>query len=147
VNDRSFIWGAGFGRAVRKRWPQVQADFRRWALSHQKEFRLGKVHSFDIDDELAVVHMIAQHGFGPSKTPRIRYEALRCCLDNVAEMAIRTKASIHMPRIGCGEAGGTWSIVRELINETILYKGISVSIYDLAGRPFQGSVQTTLFGG
>jgi len=39
-------------------------------------------------------------------------------------------ASVHMPRIGCGLAGGTWDQFQPLIEETLLAANIPVFIYD-----------------
>lgn len=54
--------------------------------------------------------MIGQHGiYKDSKgLPPIRYDAVRQCLKEVALFAIDHKASVHMPRIGCGLAG--WQV-------------------------------------
>jgi hypothetical protein len=146
VNDRSFIWGAGFGRAIRKKWPKAQSGFSEWVSSNRSQFRLGELCMFRVDNELSIAHMIAQHGFGPSRNPRIRYDALRQCLDRVGQFAIRERASLHMPRIGCGEAGGVWSIVHELIEETLLPYNLSVSVYDLPSKIAKGGLQQSLFG-
>ncbi|EPJ40147.1 hypothetical protein STAFG_2811 [Streptomyces afghaniensis 772] len=35
-----------------------------------------------------------------------------------------------MPRIGCGLAGGKWSRVEPLIEERLIRRGISVTVYD-----------------
>jgi O-acetyl-ADP-ribose deacetylase (regulator of RNase III) len=39
-------------------------------------------------------------------------------------------ASVHMPRIGCGLAGGDWSKVEPLITRRLTDKGIAVYVYD-----------------
>jgi hypothetical protein len=36
-----------------------------------------------------------------------------------------------MPRIGSGQAGGSWWIIEELINDTLVNRGICVTVYDL----------------
>lgn len=144
VNDRSPIWGAGFGLAVRRKWPAVQADFKERVLSNPREFRLGAILSSVVKDQLLIVHMVAQHGFGKSRTPRIRYGALQSCLEQLAHLAERENAAVHMPRIGCGEAGGSWPIIQELIEQTLI-RNVHVSVYDLPGKPFAGPRQPSLF--
>ena len=42
-------------------------------------------------------------------------------------------ATVHMPRIGCGEAGGDWNIVSEMIDEALCRESIPVTVYDLPG--------------
>lgn len=60
--------------------------------------------------------MIGQQGIykNTNGLPPIRYEAVRQCLKKVALFAMEQKASIHMPRIGCGLAGGNGSLSNKL---------------------------------
>ncbi|WP_436847462.1 hypothetical protein [Streptomyces aureus] len=37
---------------------------------------------------------------------------------------------MHMPRIGCGLAGGSWSRVEPLVTERLVRRGLSVTVYD-----------------
>jgi hypothetical protein len=46
-------------------------------------------------------------------------------------MAKGLNASVHMPRIGTGQAGGSWPVVEEIISETLTKVGIKVLVYDL----------------
>jgi hypothetical protein len=131
VNDKTPNWGAGFARAVRNEYPPVQKDFKEWAVIHRDKFSLGNVHTSVISNELYLVNMIAQHGYGESVKPRIRYAALRDCLHQLRKIAISKSASVHMPRIGTGYAGGNWSYILELIDEVLVRNGIDVTIYTL----------------
>jgi hypothetical protein len=36
-----------------------------------------------------------------------------------------------MPRIGVGNAGGSWSVIEELIRTTLCANNIPVTVYDL----------------
>ena len=111
VNDGAARWGAGFARVVGKKWPNVQQDFRAWA--EERNLRLGKVRRFELTSDLAVVHMVAQRGYGPSPKPRIRYGPLLECLQELAALAKPRNAAVHMPRIGTGLSDPTVrSVVR-----------------------------------
>lgn len=132
VNDGATRWGGrGFANAVRRKWPPVQDDFRQWAERCPHNHRLGNTHVCQVDDETSVFSMIAQHGYGKSRLPRIRYHHLADTLSQLCDFAQREEASVHMPRIGCGEAGGNWSIVQDLILERLSDHGIAVTVYDL----------------
>jgi hypothetical protein len=63
--------------------------------------------------------------------PPIRYEAVKQTLEKVATFAGDNKASVHMPRIGCGLAGGTWDKMEPIIYESLVHSGIHVNVYDL----------------
>jgi O-acetyl-ADP-ribose deacetylase (regulator of RNase III) len=141
VNDRAPRWGGGFAQVVRRHLPGVQDDFLTWAQSHKQQFALGNSRFSQINESTAVFSMICQQGLGPSRRPRIRYGPLKKCLDQLAEVAIEHGASVHMPRIGCGQAGGEWAIVQELISETLSRCGIQVTVYDLPTA--DGSPQLT----
>jgi len=134
VNDLSPNWGRGFGFALRERYPQVQRGFRKWVETHKSDFRLGRIRVTPVSHDLMVAHLICQHGFGASKYPRLRYGYLRDCLNQLALEAREFNATIHMPLIGTGEGGGAWSIVRELIEETLCSRGLFVTAYELPGQ-------------
>lgn len=119
-------WGAGFVLAVSRRWPEPESEYRKWAK--QKEFVLGAVQYVRVEDQLYVANMVAQDGYGEDGQPPLRYGALRRCLSSLERQASKHKASIHMPRIGCGLAGGDWSEVEKLIQEKL--GNIPVFVYD-----------------
>ncbi|MEU5820275.1 hypothetical protein [Streptomyces sp. NPDC047803] len=56
--------------------------------------------------------------------------AIDAGLATVAYHALELGASLHMPRIGCGLAGGTWSRIEPLIESRLTGRGLSVSVYD-----------------
>jgi O-acetyl-ADP-ribose deacetylase (regulator of RNase III) len=51
-------------------------------------------------------------------------------LQKVSDFAKAQNASVHMPRIGCGLAGGTWDQIEPLIIATLINSVISVWVYD-----------------
>lgn len=133
VNDKSLTWGGGFAKKAAIKLPEAQVDFRRWGHKPGNQ-RLGMVHLFGTTEHLQIASMVAQQGFGRSDTPRIRYPALQQCLGVVCAAAQAARASVHMPRIGCGQAGGKWEVVGELVERELVSKGVSVTVYDLPNR-------------
>jgi Zn-dependent peptidase ImmA (M78 family)/O-acetyl-ADP-ribose deacetylase (regulator of RNase III) len=144
VNDSAFTWGGGFSLALREIWPVAQRAFRAWAEQERRNLRLGNSHVAQVDEGLAVVSMIAQRGFGPSPKPRIRYVALKACLDALGQVAAERGATVHMPKIGSGQAGGSWNIVRELVEESVCGRGVKVVVYELPGGPGPSHPQAAL---
>jgi len=133
VNDKTPNWGAGFGLAVRRAFPTVQDEFRRWVLKDASRLRLGNVFITKISQDVHVSPMVCQKGYGPSDKPRIRYAALKDCLQQVLGKAVELQAKVHMPRIGSGQAGGSWGLIEQLIDENLCRHGIDVTVYDLPG--------------
>ena len=125
-------WGRGFVITVSKRWPATLQRYRAWHRAEEKEpFALGAVQFVQVSDGLWVANLIGQHDERPiDGIPPIRYEALRTGLQKVAVEAGRLGASIHMPRIGCGLAGGTWEQVSSIIEDDLTRKDIPVTVYD-----------------
>ena len=144
VNDAAPRWGAGFPLALRRRWKHVQEEFIAWVGQDRNRLRLGVVHEVVVSESCSIIHMVAQRGYGPSPTPRIRYSALRTCLEQVAARAKELNASVHMPRIGAGQAGGSWQLVEELISSSLCAAGVNVSVYDLPGRTLPQQPQFAL---
>lgn len=144
VNDSAFTWGAGFSRALRYKWPAAQRSFRRWAEGDRRNLRLGRVHAGPVDENLTVVSMVAQHGYGASPKPRIRYAALKECLEQLGKVAADRGATVHMPKIGSGLAGGSWDIVRELVAEAVCDRGVKVIVYELPGASKVSHPQASL---
>jgi len=59
------------------------------------------------------------------------------------QIAAERSASIHMPRVGSGQAGGSWFLVQELITNVLLSENAPVFVYDLPGakEKFKGQNQ------
>jgi O-acetyl-ADP-ribose deacetylase (regulator of RNase III) len=123
-------WGKGFVLAISRRWPQPENAYRNWARSGD-QFTLGMVQLVQLENRLSVANMVAQHGYASRAHPvAIRYDALAQCLAKLASR-IEPGTVIHMPRIGCGLAGGNWGQVEPLIQEHLAVAGFEVRVYDL----------------
>ena len=131
VNDTASTWGGGFALVVRRKWPKVQDEFRSWAGAGRENLALGKSHFYQLDDDLGIFHMIAQHGYRQARKPGIRYAALEACLQELGDLAVQQRASVHMPRIGAGQARGNWLIIEEMIRSKLADRGVAVTVYDL----------------
>ena len=51
-------------------------------------------------------------------------------LEKVFKFAIENNASVHMPRIRCGLAGGKWTEIEPIIEKTLLKNEIETYVYD-----------------
>lgn len=128
-------WGRGFVLSISKRWPLPERMYRYWASSPQpaQPFELGQIQIAQVEPDIIVVNMLAQSGYlRHNEPPPIRYEALRACLKtlhNYIKLNTSCPISVHMPRIGCGLAGGRWDWIELIILEEL--KAIPVYVYDL----------------
>ena len=131
-NDRGG-WGKGFVLALSRRWPEPERQYRQWHRGRGgDDFGLGAVQLVAVQPDLWVANMVAQHGMRPTgSTPPIRYDAVERCLQAVAGHASRLGASVHMPRIGCGLAGGKWELIEPIITRTLCARSIVTTVYDV----------------
>ncbi|MES2732699.1 MAG: Appr-1-p processing protein [Bacteroidota bacterium] len=125
-------WGRGFVLALSKRWKQPEKEYRQWYESGQN-FQLGEVQFVQVEADVVIANIIGQHKVSATNgVPPIRYEAVRKGLQKVSQYALDHQASVHMPRMGAGLAGGQWEEIEKIVEEELTQKGIVVTVYDLA---------------
>jgi O-acetyl-ADP-ribose deacetylase (regulator of RNase III) len=135
-------WGKGFVVALSGRWAEPERRYRAWHRGGEAQpFALGQVQFVQVDDAIWVANMIGQHGMGSRNgIPPVRYEAIRDGLRSVATKAKELDASVHMPRIGSGLAGGKWEQVERIIREELTAADVAVTVYDLSQRQTVGQI-------
>ena len=116
-------WGAGFVLALSKRWTYPEQFYRA-----RQKYPLGDVDVLQVEDDIYVANMIAQHDTRPDPkgNPPIRYDALRTALTKVNKIALEKNATIHAPKFGSGLSGGDWNIIEGIINDVVT---VDVTIY------------------
>lgn len=141
VNDVG-AWGKGFVLPLGEKYPAARQAY------FQNRLSLGENQFVTVteDRSVVVVNMCAQAGVGRwHGVPPIRYVSLMNCLNEVRDKlgqvydsnADRYRNgysglrgfSIHMPRIGCGLAGGSWDVVGPIVQEIL--GDFEVYVYDL----------------
>lgn len=124
-------WGKGFVMAISKRWKEPENQYREWFKSKDC-FELGKVQFVQVEEDLWVANLIGQHKINKDENgdAPIRYNAIEDGLKEVASFAKGNNASVHMPRIGCGLAGGKWEIIEPIILKTLSENNIEATVYD-----------------
>lgn len=136
--------GFGFGRAMAEAWPETKHSIANWK-NDTKNFRLGKTKMFELEKGLFVFQMLAQQGIHAKRGEiPLKYSALRLCLKELAKSALEINASVHMPQIGAGQAGGNWDIIQEMIFSELVLKEIDVTVYILPGKISKPIFKNTL---
>jgi len=118
-------WGAGFVLALSKKWNTPEHFYRA-----MQKYELGDAKVLKVEDDVWVANMIGQHliranGDG---VPPIRYQAVAEALMKVNKIAKELNATLHMPRIGCGLAGGEWQMIEKILKAVV---SVDVTVYDL----------------
>lgn len=124
-------WGSGFTRALDRRWPAPREDYLSWNYRIRHEG--GHIRLVEVDECLWVANMVAQKGVKTfrSDSKPLRLDWIEMCLHSLWLAVEKHEASVHMPRIGCGLAGGSWDEVEPVIESYLAKKGVEVFVYDL----------------
>ncbi|MDR3024069.1 macro domain-containing protein [Chryseobacterium sp.] len=125
-------WGKGFVLAVSKRWEAPEKEYRSWHRFRSKNnFALGEIQLVQVEKYIYVANIIGQKGIktGSNGVP-VRYDAIEKALEKLSDEALQLNASIHMPRIGCGLAGGKWEEIEPIIERALLARNVEVYVYD-----------------
>lgn len=122
-------WGAGFTAALSRRWPGVEKSY----LGIPRKFlQLGTCYPVIVERDIMLLHMVAQRGVRSRANPApLDLDALDLCLRFLGIVAEPLRRPVHMPRIGCGLAGGKWTDIEPLIRQHVTSRGVDVTVYDL----------------
>lgn len=133
-------WGAGFVVPLGKRYPQTREFYRNFLNSYKgdRSELLGTINLVaDVAEDTDVVNLFGQERIYPiiqngKKIIPLNYYALRKGFNEIVSIykSLDYSFTIHMPRIGCGLAGGDWNIVEQIIKDEFINKGIEVYVYD-----------------
>lgn len=127
-------WGSGFVVALSNRWPEPESAYRdQFNGLSRPGLSLGDVQFVHVEKDITVVNLIGQEGVGApvDGIPPVRYDAIFKGMTKLAQFSEDTDFSLHMPRMGAGLAGGKWSIIEAIVDETLVARGIPVTVYDL----------------
>lgn len=134
-------WGRGFVLSVTKRYPTAEWAYRNWfkgtisPIQEDPPFKLGEVQIVRVRPDVFIANMIAQCGVTiKNNVPPIRYDAVTQCLQTLCVCAKALDASVHMPRIGCGLAGGRWNEIEPIVNRVLAQNDVKTYVYDLENQ-------------
>ena len=143
-------WGAGFVRAVSKKWPQPEADYLR-RFSKGWKPALGDVSFVPVQwlpQKIYVANLISQD-FTADPT-RVKLWAVDKGLQRVRQFALGAvtrhwTVDVVVPRLGTGLGGGSWEDIEPIIEENLVNYGIQVRVYDLPALPEAKSCESDEF--
>lgn len=118
-------WGAGVSGAIGRTWPEAEAVYRRtW-----REHPLGTCMVLEKDD-LHIVNLMAQRGYRSYSNPTpCDLDALTASL-KTAQEKIQGPRTWHLPKIGAGLGGRSWTKeIQPLLQEVL--KDDLIVIYSL----------------
>ncbi len=117
------VMGAGVAKAVKKRYPDAYRLYR--GVYERQGLAVGQIVPYLVPSggappELIIVNAIIQQNYGTYRR-QVDYDGLLHCFVQIPYLA---KAyglqDVHFPLIGCGLAGGDWSVVEAIIERTLV---------------------------
>lgn len=118
------VMGAGLAKQLRGKWPQVFSEYNALLKRIPLKKRLGKCQIVEIyPRRLYVANLFGQYNYIPRGVQHTDYTALAMALRHLnfwRNKVMGPEFPISLPHgLGCGLAGGSWHIVRGIIQDTI----------------------------
>lgn len=132
------VMGSGVALAVKNRYPGAYNDYRE--IYENEGLNLGEAYPYLLTDKLVIWNAITQDNFG-QPTRNCSYDAIQTCFDNINFAIINNPTlgvqHIHIPFIGAGLGGGSWNIIKAIIEDTC---AIQVTAWSIDGKMPDGSL-------
>ncbi|MGE6627912.1 macro domain-containing protein [Bacillus pumilus] len=119
------VMGAGLAKQIKSKYPNVYEEYKRLCENQNtKNKLLGATQFVDVSGNKAIANLFAQYSYGV-KTRQTDYEAMELCLKSLynvvnTDYSKYKDCSIAIPYgIGCGLAGGDWTIVKQMIDDIL----------------------------
>lgn len=118
--------GRGVALQIRYTYPDVYRRYSEYCEEHRPRELPGKILLIPTNDGKVICNLFGQEGYG-TESRHTDYAALSKAMTSLAKI-VPTKEAIAMPyMIGCGNGGGSWSIVERLIKD--IFKKHTVVLY------------------
>jgi O-acetyl-ADP-ribose deacetylase (regulator of RNase III) len=137
------VWGAGFVVPLGERYPKAKERYKEFIEENKGIISLGEVNEVKVADNIYVENLIGQSFLYKKANGEIpcNYIAIETGFLNIIRKWLsyyevfhnqKQNFSIHMPRIGCGLAGGDWKTIENIIQRTFVdIANVDVYVYDL----------------
>lgn len=108
------VMGAGLALQIKNAYPEAFELYKKACMDGR--LTLGKMQLIQLTDNLYLANLAGQDGYG--KGLQTNYDALKKALISLHELNQILGSVPYLPyNMGCGLAGGDWSIVEDLIYE------------------------------
>ena len=118
-------FGSGIAGQIAKKYPNVKKEFHDNYLEFQN--KLGTVQFVRFDGK-QIANCYTQENYGYNGDKFCSYDAIDSSMKELYEYCKANKLKVGLPKIGCGLAGGKWSIVEAIINEA--FQDMEVIVYE-----------------
>jgi O-acetyl-ADP-ribose deacetylase (regulator of RNase III) len=128
-------FGSGVAGLMAKKHPSVRNGYLTKFKS--EGWKLGDVqfvhlydHRSSIESPNKITYIVAncatQNNYLPRGERHADYDAIKTCMEKVKQYAKEREATIAIPKIGAGLAGGDWGIIEKILKEVFIDYDITV---------------------
>jgi O-acetyl-ADP-ribose deacetylase (regulator of RNase III) len=130
------VMGAGIAKQISKKYPEVyKADWQNTKKGDKNKLggftwtpiTMPNGHTF------IVINAYTQYRYGSKGWPDVDYGAIRSVFKMIK--VLYPDRHIGYPRIGCGQAGGDWNVVKDIINQEL--SGLNHTLVELKENKFE----------
>ena len=128
------VMGSGIARQVKEKYPSVYETYYELCKLYKDKPSelLGCVLTRNVRNEIRIDNLFAQENFGYNGKCYTDYNALRKCLNLVANSY--SNKTIAIPYLmGCCRGGGDWNIVYKMIEEVFADSDCEILICEYNG--------------
>lgn len=130
--DCQGVMSGDLSNQIIAKYPEVYPKYKKYCdgcRDNDNRNLLGDVQTIILFDGKIMANLFGQYSYGIGKQ-YTNYGALRECLEGILKLSIAFNSSLALPyNLGCGLAGGDWSIVYKIIEE--VFENYYVTIYKL----------------
>lgn len=120
------IMSSGFALGVKQIYPRAYESYKQQFDS--AGLVLGYAYPVTINQNLMIWNAITQEGFG-GNLRNTSYDAVETCFSQINNHISKglkgvmnmQPNEIHIPLIGSARGGGKWEIIREIIEQSVIY--------------------------
>jgi O-acetyl-ADP-ribose deacetylase (regulator of RNase III) len=127
VNCRG-AFGSGVAGQIARLFPLAKEEYVRKFKSKEK-WKLGDVQFVRVNEKLIIANCATQYNYGTDKV-HVDYDAVASIFNKIIDYAEPTGLSIAVPKIGCGLAGGDWSCVSNIIQQTLQNRKVHLEVWE-----------------
>lgn len=110
------VMGSGVAREVKAKYPSVYREYTYYLYEKGIRNSIGTVQIVPTEDGRFIANMFGQVDYGSSGVVWLKYKRFEDTIKQLAEYCRKNCLNVAMPyNIGCGRAGGQWSIVYSML--------------------------------
>lgn len=127
------VMGAGIAKAIRDRWSKVYIEYINACKNELN--KLGNINCVSISEEgknpFYIINMFAQERYGRDGKCYTNYDSFRACCKKIKCLPFSNLTIGFPDHIGCGLAGGDWTVIKEILEEEFGGEDWQVEIWKL----------------